>query len=123
MTRSEQLRLALVRDDAARVASSVNAGGSGASDRSGSADPGASSCRQDKKEIAEAVGVTPATVGQYEAGSRSRPELAPLVAELLGGRPRRGSPRSAIPLGLGTGPIRTWCAPWRRTASSSPSPH
>lgn len=37
-----------------------------------------------KQEVAEAIGVTPAAVGQYEAGSRPRPELIPRIAELLG---------------------------------------
>jgi Predicted Zn peptidase len=37
-----------------------------------------------KKEVAEAIGVTPAAVGQYEAGTRPRPELIPALADFLG---------------------------------------
>jgi Zn-dependent peptidase ImmA (M78 family)/transcriptional regulator with XRE-family HTH domain len=37
-----------------------------------------------KREVAEAIGVTPAAVGQYEAGSRPRPELIPAMADFLG---------------------------------------
>ncbi|WP_182882335.1 MULTISPECIES: helix-turn-helix domain-containing protein [unclassified Microbispora] len=37
-----------------------------------------------KKEVAERVGVSPAAVGQYEAGvTRPRPDLVPLLAEVL----------------------------------------
>jgi Zn-dependent peptidase ImmA (M78 family)/transcriptional regulator with XRE-family HTH domain len=37
-----------------------------------------------KKEVAEAIGVTPAAVGQYEAGTRPRPDLIPALADYLG---------------------------------------
>lgn len=38
-----------------------------------------------KKEIAEAIRVTPAAVGQYESGmTKPRPELIPLLADTLG---------------------------------------
>lgn len=37
-----------------------------------------------KKEVAEAIGVSPAAVGQYEAGTRPRPELIRLIADYLG---------------------------------------
>ena len=38
-----------------------------------------------KKEIAEAIRVTPAAVGQYESGvTRPRPELIPVLADTLG---------------------------------------
>jgi Zn-dependent peptidase ImmA (M78 family)/transcriptional regulator with XRE-family HTH domain len=37
-----------------------------------------------KKEVADAIGVTPAAVGQYEAGMRPRPELVALIADVLG---------------------------------------
>jgi Zn-dependent peptidase ImmA (M78 family)/transcriptional regulator with XRE-family HTH domain len=36
-----------------------------------------------KKDVAEAIGVTPAAVGQYEAGARPRPELIPALADFL----------------------------------------
>jgi len=37
-----------------------------------------------KKEIAEAIGVTPAAVGQYESGmTKPRPDLIPLLAQTL----------------------------------------
>ncbi|QYX79019.1 ImmA/IrrE family metallo-endopeptidase [Streptomyces akebiae] len=38
-----------------------------------------------KKDVAQALGVTPAAVGQYETGvSRPRPDLIPRLAEVLG---------------------------------------
>jgi Zn-dependent peptidase ImmA (M78 family)/transcriptional regulator with XRE-family HTH domain len=37
-----------------------------------------------KRDVAEAIGVTPAAVGQYEAGTRPRPELIPAMADFLG---------------------------------------
>ncbi|MDF9871597.1 helix-turn-helix domain-containing protein [[Kitasatospora] papulosa] len=38
-----------------------------------------------KKEVAERIGVTPAAVGQHETGvAKPRPELIPLLAEVLG---------------------------------------
>jgi len=37
-----------------------------------------------KKDLADAIGVTAAAVGQYEAGTRPRPELIPLMADRLG---------------------------------------
>jgi Zn-dependent peptidase ImmA (M78 family)/transcriptional regulator with XRE-family HTH domain len=37
-----------------------------------------------KKDVAEAIGVAPAAVGQYEAGTRPRPELIPALADFLG---------------------------------------
>jgi Zn-dependent peptidase ImmA (M78 family)/transcriptional regulator with XRE-family HTH domain len=38
-----------------------------------------------KKDVAEAIGVTPAAVGQYESGvTKPRPDLVPLLAEKLG---------------------------------------
>ena len=36
-----------------------------------------------KREVADAIGVTPAAVGQYEAGMRPRPELINALAETL----------------------------------------
>ncbi|MFC0862164.1 helix-turn-helix domain-containing protein [Sphaerimonospora cavernae] len=37
-----------------------------------------------KKEVAERIGVSPAAVGQYEAGvTRPRPDLIPLISEVL----------------------------------------
>jgi Zn-dependent peptidase ImmA (M78 family)/transcriptional regulator with XRE-family HTH domain len=37
-----------------------------------------------KKDLADAIGVTPAAVGQYEAGTRPRPELISRIADQLG---------------------------------------
>jgi Zn-dependent peptidase ImmA (M78 family)/transcriptional regulator with XRE-family HTH domain len=37
-----------------------------------------------KKELADAIGVTPAAVGQYEAGMRPRADLIPAIADVLG---------------------------------------
>jgi Zn-dependent peptidase ImmA (M78 family)/transcriptional regulator with XRE-family HTH domain len=37
-----------------------------------------------KRDVAEAIGVTPAAAGQYEAGTRPRPELIPAMADFLG---------------------------------------
>ena len=38
-----------------------------------------------KREVAEALGVTPAAIGQYEAGTtRPRPDLIPRLADILG---------------------------------------
>jgi len=36
-----------------------------------------------KKEVADAINVTPAAVGQYEAGMRPRPDLIPVLATTL----------------------------------------
>src|SRR6266567_5201115 len=41
-----------------------------------------------KREVGDAVGVTPAAVGQYEVGMRPRPDLIPVLAEVLAVRPR-----------------------------------
>src|ERR1035437_4783359 len=36
-----------------------------------------------KKDLADAIGVTPAAVGQYEAGMRPRADLIPAIADFL----------------------------------------
>lgn len=84
MPSPEPLRLALVRGDAARAASSKTPGAVARAFDPTRLTQARHLAGKTKKEVAEAIGVTPAAVGQYEAGSRPRPDLIPHIAEFLG---------------------------------------
>jgi Zn-dependent peptidase ImmA (M78 family)/transcriptional regulator with XRE-family HTH domain len=85
MSDGEQPQLAVVRDEATlRRSSSWTPEGVARAFDPARLTQARQLAGKTKKDVAEAIGVSPAALGQYEAGTRPRPELIRLIADYLG---------------------------------------